>query len=99
MNYGIPFAAILLLAACETPSNPSTTAANGVTAIQIQTGRNCYDNRCFTLNANGTVQLAGRNPARIPAGINYADGTVTPAEFEAMLSSASSAYASGVGRR
>ncbi len=100
MLYRFAIPALLLVAACEVPDNPVRTSNSGATQISIQNGRNCLNNRCFDLNTSrGSVQLTGKNPARIPTGINYSDGFVTQDEFNRMFAAANSAYASGVGRR
>lgn len=92
--------ALLLVAACEVPDNAVRTSDTGTSQIRLQDGRNCFNNRCFDLNTSrGSVQLIGRNPARIPSGVNWTDGFVTPSEFNRMFQAANSAYASGIGRR
>lgn len=91
---------IVLAAACTVPDNPVGTSSSGVTQIAVNNGNNCFNNRCFDLNTDrGTVQMVGRNPARVPAGIDYSDGYVTQAEFTQMANAANSAYAQGIGRR
>ncbi len=93
--YRILFVALCVLAACDVPDNPVIDQG-----ILLQDGRNCYENRCFNLNmAAGQVQMFGRNPARIPAGIAYQDGVVTADDFQRMFAAANAAYAQGIGRR
>lgn len=89
----------LLLAACAMPNNPSKTE-NGGTKIQLMNGRNCWANQCFGYDSTRqTVLLPGKNPARVPGGIDTQTGYVTETEFTAMFNAAAMSYANGVGRR
>ena len=45
------------LAACETQPNSTTVSASGATEIRIQPGLNCYDNKCFKYNSNGSISV------------------------------------------
>ncbi|MEO9781696.1 MAG: hypothetical protein ABJH07_03455 [Sedimentitalea sp.] len=90
---------LLLLAACAMPDNP-TQSGNGGTEIQLETGRNCWANRCFSYDsARQMVSLPGKNPARVPGAVNTQKGFVTETEFAAMFNAAAMSYANGVGRR
>lgn len=90
--------AALCLAACEVENNQSTISAQGVTSIQFQDGRNCWNNRCLDYSSrNNVVTLAGRNSVSVPSDINAADGSVTEAEFNRMFERAGRATARGSG--
>lgn len=74
----------LALSACETPSNPTSVGAGGVTEIRISAGMNCYDKRCFQYQPDdGTISVNGRRPTLPPAGVTLADGSITAAQFDA----------------
>ncbi|MBJ6372321.1 hypothetical protein [Sedimentitalea arenosa] len=92
--------ALLLLAACAVPDNPSRSGAGGETQIQLSDGQNCWNNRCFRFSSvNRSVQVTGKYPVRAPRDIDLRDGYVTEAQFAAMFQTANMAYANGVGRR
>ncbi|WP_424985670.1 hypothetical protein [Microbulbifer sp. S227A] len=90
---------LCVVAACEMPDN-ATSGAHGVADIALVDGRNCWANRCFDYDGTRqTVVLPGKNPARVPGGIDTQKGYVTAPEFTAMFNAAAMSYANGVGRR
>lgn len=91
--------AVLLVAACAVPNNPSQTAGTSGTEIQLADGQNCWNNQCFRFSkVNRSVSVIGKFPVRVPREIDVRDGFVTESEFRAMFQRASMAYSSGVGR-
>ncbi len=89
----------IFLTACTATENATRSGPNG-TEIQIQDGRNCWKNRCLTFDSRyRSIAVTGKNPTRIPRGVDVSDGYVTEAEFAAMFQAANMAYGTGVGRR
>ena len=92
--------ALLLVAACAVPDNPTRSTSSGSTQIQLTDGNNCWNNRCFRFSKiNRSVSVIGKFPVRVPRDIDVRDGYVSEAEFAQMFQAANMAYATGVGRR
>ena len=72
------------LAACEVQQNATTVGPGGVTEIQVTSGLNRYDNKCFKYDpSNGTISVTGRRDVAPPPGVSLASGSITPSEFSA----------------
>ena len=71
------------LSACTPPENNAfrEIATNGI-EVQINTGRNCWQGRCFTYNAvTRTVQISPHDPSAVPADVDLTDGYISPSDF------------------
>lgn len=62
---------------------------NGVTQIQLRTGLNCWQGRCFRYNR--FVSVPGREPVPIPEDVEVIDGFVTEDGFARILAAARAA--------
>jgi len=92
---------LLFVAACTPPANnPSRASAQGGTEIQLDNGRNCWENRCIHVNKQSRLAAVnGRNSVRIPSNIVVSDGYVTVDEFNAIFITGMRALPIGVGSR
>ena len=59
---------------------------NGATQIQLRTGLNCWQGRCFRYNR--FVSVPGREPVPIPEDVEIIDGFVTEDGFARILAEA-----------
>ena len=74
---------LLLVAACDVPNNSTRQGAGGGAEIQLQDGRNCWDNQCLQYNPRrGTFSISGRHSVTAPAGALKGDGYITVSGFQ-----------------
>ena len=99
MNKWIGLGTLALVAACDVPQAPVVTGPDGQARIEINlSGLTCYQNRCLDINpAARSVRQIGNKTTGIPRSIDVSDGTVTPAEFRQMSTTASLAGGQGSG--
>ena len=76
---------IALTGCAQVPDNAMRNGPNGV-EIQINDGRNCWDNQCIRYDARkNEIEIPGRAPVMVPADVDLSDGYVSEADFAAML--------------
>lgn len=90
----------IALSACDVTPNPTTTGPGGVTEIQIASGLNCFDNKCFKYDPqSGAISVNGRRPTAPPPGVTLSDGSITAAEFSATFQTGMMAHTIGESNR
>lgn len=84
------------VAACDVPNNSTRADASGSAQIQLQDGRNCWDNQCMRFNSrNGSFYISGRVPVRPPAGSIQSGGYISVAAFQQTFHTAMRAESPG----
>ncbi|NRB36095.1 MAG: hypothetical protein HRU31_15415 [Rhodobacteraceae bacterium] len=77
------FVALIGITACDVPDNP-TRQQGGEIQVQLTKGLNCYSDECFRYDPAGSIDVAGRLPARAAPNLSY----VSAAQFRTMYQTA-----------